>query len=210
MRSTRQKLYPSVGYLYPAGSQKLADVTDESQIEGALSAVPEYQKLYSSISVRVGGWVYLLVVCMHGWVGWVRESRDRGRLIGGVGVSEALFIPRFRCVWVWVGGWTGVGREPSCAYMHASCFFSPNTHTHIRILTLQPQGMKEKTLEDVFYEQDVRATEVAFEGQMHFGGLALSLFGRRRRSCVCAVWVMLQWPPCPVSVNKPPTPQATH
>lgn len=29
--------------------------------------------------------------------------------------------------------------------------------------------MKEKTLEDVFYEQDVRATEVAFEGQMHFG-----------------------------------------
>ena len=58
MRSTRQKLFPAVGYLYPAGSQKLADVTDESQIEGALSAVPEYQKLYNSISVRgLGLWV---------------------------------------------------------------------------------------------------------------------------------------------------------
>jgi hypothetical protein len=32
-----------------------------------------------------------------------------------------------------------------------------------------PQGMKDKSLEDVFYEQDVRAMEVAFEGQMHFG-----------------------------------------
>lgn len=59
MRATRQKLFPAVGYLYPAGSQKLADVTDESQIEGALSAVPEYQKLYNSISVRgFGVWVW--------------------------------------------------------------------------------------------------------------------------------------------------------
>ncbi len=31
------------------------------------------------------------------------------------------------------------------------------------------QGMKDKSLEDVFYEQDVRAMEAAFEGQMHYG-----------------------------------------
>jgi V-type H+-transporting ATPase subunit d len=52
MRATRQRLFPSVGYLYPAGTQRLADVTDESQIEPALSAVPEYAKLYASIAVR--------------------------------------------------------------------------------------------------------------------------------------------------------------
>jgi V-type H+-transporting ATPase subunit d len=51
MRNTRQKLYPSIGYLYPAGTARLADVTDESNIEQALGAVPEYQKLYASISV---------------------------------------------------------------------------------------------------------------------------------------------------------------
>ena len=51
MRSTRHKLYPSIGYLYPAGTSRLADITDESNIEQALSAVPEYQKLYASISV---------------------------------------------------------------------------------------------------------------------------------------------------------------
>jgi len=50
MRSTRHKLYPSVGYLYPAGTARLADITDEGQLEGALSAVPEYQKLYASIA----------------------------------------------------------------------------------------------------------------------------------------------------------------
>jgi hypothetical protein len=31
------------------------------------------------------------------------------------------------------------------------------------------QGMKDKTLEDVFYEKDVQSFEVAFESQMHFG-----------------------------------------
>lgn len=50
MRATRQKLYPSIGYLYPAGTNKLAEVTEDGQIEAALSAVPEYQKLYSSLS----------------------------------------------------------------------------------------------------------------------------------------------------------------
>lgn len=79
MRSTRQKLFPAVGYLYPAGTARLAEVTDEGQMEGALSAVPEYQKLYASIA-----------------------------------------------------------------------------------------GAKDKTLEDLFYEKDVQALEVAFEGQMHF------------------------------------------
>ena len=51
MRTTRQRLYPAVGYLYPAGTDKLANVTDETGIEGALSAVPEYQKLYASLAV---------------------------------------------------------------------------------------------------------------------------------------------------------------
>jgi hypothetical protein len=50
MRSTRHKLYPAVGYLYPAGTARLADVTDENNIEYALSAVPEYQKLYASLA----------------------------------------------------------------------------------------------------------------------------------------------------------------
>eukprot|EP00624_Nannochloropsis_granulata_P001556 evm.model.NODE_17712_length_11926_cov_30.118900.1 len=79
MRSTRHKLFPAVGYLYPAGTARLAEITDEGQMEGALSAVPEYQKLYASIA-----------------------------------------------------------------------------------------GAKDKTLEDLFYEKDVQAFEVAFEGQMHF------------------------------------------
>lgn len=73
MRATRQKLYPSVGYLYPAGTQRLADVTDESQIEGALSAVPEYQKLYASVAVR-GVRGFCGVLCCVVWcffvVGW--------------------------------------------------------------------------------------------------------------------------------------------
>lgn len=53
MRSTRQRLYPSIGYLYPAGTDRLANTTDESLIESALSVVPEYQKLYSSVTVRL-------------------------------------------------------------------------------------------------------------------------------------------------------------
>lgn len=59
--------------------------------------------------------------------------------------------------------------------------------------------MKDKTLEDLFYEQDVRAMEVAFEGQMHFG----ALFSRVITDCVvlfclcvCCMWTAMHgWRP---------------
>lgn len=43
MRSTaRRSLYPSIGVLYPAGTEKLCAVDDEAKLADALSSFPEY------------------------------------------------------------------------------------------------------------------------------------------------------------------------
>lgn len=55
MRTTRQRLFPSIGYLYPAGTSRLAEVVDEQGLERALEVVPDYHKLWTSIQVRRGG-----------------------------------------------------------------------------------------------------------------------------------------------------------
>jgi V-type H+-transporting ATPase subunit d len=48
MRSTdRKRLYPSIGFLYPAGTEKLADVADEGQLGAAVSHFPVYREIWA-------------------------------------------------------------------------------------------------------------------------------------------------------------------
>jgi len=45
-QSDRKRLYPAVGYLYPAGTAKLADVSTEEQLGNALEAFPQYASVW--------------------------------------------------------------------------------------------------------------------------------------------------------------------
>lgn len=46
--SDRKRLYPAVGYLYPAGTTMLADVASEEQLGSALEAFPQYASVWSA------------------------------------------------------------------------------------------------------------------------------------------------------------------
>jgi len=46
-QSDRKRLYPAVGYLYPAGTTKLADVATEEQLGQALEPFPQYSSVWS-------------------------------------------------------------------------------------------------------------------------------------------------------------------
>lgn len=80
--SDRKRLYPSIGFLYPAGIDKLADVADEAALGGALDYHPTYREIWA----------------VH-----------------------------------------------------------------------QNESMDDRSIDDAFYEREVRMLELAFEGQMHFG-----------------------------------------
>lgn len=45
--SERKRLYPSVGYLYPAGTAMLADASNEEQLGEALSLFPQYSGIWN-------------------------------------------------------------------------------------------------------------------------------------------------------------------
>jgi V-type H+-transporting ATPase subunit d len=47
-RTDRQRLYPSVGFLYPEGTGALADVENESGLGRALLAFPPYHQLWTA------------------------------------------------------------------------------------------------------------------------------------------------------------------
>lgn len=49
MRQTRASLFPSFGYLYPAVTSRLIDVTDEASIDRALDINPVYSKLWQRV-----------------------------------------------------------------------------------------------------------------------------------------------------------------
>ena len=49
MRQTRASLYPSFGYLYPAVTNRLIDVSDEASIDRALDISPEYSQLWQRV-----------------------------------------------------------------------------------------------------------------------------------------------------------------
>ena len=80
--SDRKRLYPSIGFLYPAGTDRLADVADEAGLGQALDYMPSYREIWA-------------------------------------------------------------------------------VHTN--------EGMDDRSIDDAFYEREVRMLELAFEGQMHFG-----------------------------------------
>ena len=80
--SDRKRLYPSIGFLYPAGTDRLADVADEAGLGQALDYMPAYREI------------------------WAVHQND---------------------------------------------------------------GMDDRSIDDAFYEREVRMLELAFEGQMHFG-----------------------------------------
>lgn len=44
--SDRKRLYPAVGYLYPAGTTQLADVSDEDEMGRVLAAFPAYSAIW--------------------------------------------------------------------------------------------------------------------------------------------------------------------
>jgi len=46
-QSDRKRLYPAVGYLYPAGTTKLADVATEEQLGQALEPFPQYSSVWT-------------------------------------------------------------------------------------------------------------------------------------------------------------------
>ena len=78
----RKQLYPSIGFLYPAGTQKLSEASDEA------------------------------------------------------GLGQAIcHLPMYRAVW----------------------------QAHVN------EGVDDRSIDDAFYEREVRMLELAFEGQMHFG-----------------------------------------
>ena len=48
MRATdRKRLYPSIGFLYPAGTAKLAEAADEGALGAAISAFPVYREIWA-------------------------------------------------------------------------------------------------------------------------------------------------------------------
>jgi len=50
--SDRKRLYPSIGYLYPAGTSMLADVSDEDGLGRVLERFPQYSSIWN---VHIGG-----------------------------------------------------------------------------------------------------------------------------------------------------------
>ena len=83
MRSReRRRLYPSIGFLYPAGTHKLAEASDEQALGNAINWHPMYREIYAA---------------------------------------------------------------------------------HVN------EGVDDRSIDDAFYEREVRMLELAFEGQMHFG-----------------------------------------
>ena len=49
--SDRKKLYPAVGYLYPAGTTMLANVSNEEELGGVLELFPQYSSIWNVHSV---------------------------------------------------------------------------------------------------------------------------------------------------------------
>jgi len=55
MRTTdRKRLYPSVGFLYPAGTSMLNDVTDEEELGRVLDLFPQYAAIWNVHSGAAG------------------------------------------------------------------------------------------------------------------------------------------------------------
>lgn len=53
MRETdRKRLYPSIGFLYPAGTELLSKAADELRLGEALQAFPIYHNIWSKFTVR--------------------------------------------------------------------------------------------------------------------------------------------------------------
>ena len=78
----RRRLYPSIGFLYPAGTHKLQEAADEQALGAAINWHPMYREIYAA---------------------------------------------------------------------------------HVN------EGVDDRSIDDAFYEREVRMLELAFEGQMHFG-----------------------------------------